>query len=262
MNIIHGKLTSGSTSPSPKISCWPAEGEPSGVGLVIFPGGGYGHLAEHEGAGYAEFFSGAGIACFVVEYRLGKHGHRHPAMLEDALAAVSTVRERAKDFGVDPDKIGVIGSSAGGHLAAHSLVGWRPYVKNGDSPRPDFGVLCYPVILSTGAHAHQGSMTNLLGENPDPDPLKAVSCDKRVDAETPPCFLWHTVEDPVVPVENSFSFALALRKHGVPFEMHVYPKGRHGLGLGATFDWGGECLRWIQDTARPSVSVRRPPSEL
>jgi len=246
MKIIQGQLDSGTTSPAPEIECWLPEREASGVGVVVFPGGGYGMLAAHEGEGYARFLSEAGIAAFVVKYRLGSAGHRHPAMLEDALSAVAAVRSRAAEFGVDPARIGVMGSSAGGHLTAHALVGW-PLYSSGVSLRPDFGILCYPVILSDGPYAHKGSMRNLAGENASADLLEGLSCERLVTAQTPPCFLWHTGEDAAVPLENSLAFAAALRLNKVPFELHVYNKGRHGLGLGAPFDWGRDCLRWIKD---------------
>jgi acetyl esterase/lipase len=177
-------------------------------------------------------------------------------MLEDALAAISTVRSRANEFSVDPDKLGVMGSSAGGHLAAHTLVAWYRY-ESKIPLRPSFGILCYPVIVSQGPHVHEGSMRNLAGENPSAELLDELSCDKQVSAETPPCFLWHTGEDAGVPLENSILFAAALRKHGIPFELHLYHKGGHGLGLDAPFDWSSNCLRWIEETAQPSVALRR-----
>jgi len=137
-----------------------------------------------------------------------------------------------------------MGSSAGGHLAAHALVGWPQYA-SAVSLRPDFGILCYPVIFSDGLYAHKGTMRNLAGENISAEQLEELSCERHVTADTPPCFLWHTGEDAAVPLENSLAFATALRRNKVPFELHVYNQGRHGLGLGAPFDWGGECLRWI-----------------
>lgn len=213
-------------------------------------------MAAHEGEGYAQFLCSAGIACFVVKYRLGSEGHRHPEMLEDALAAISVVRSRSAEFAVDPSKLGVMGSSAGGHLAAHTLVAWQRY-ESKIPLRPSFGVLCYPVIASCGPHAHEGSIRNLAGEHPAPELLDELSCHKHVSAETPPCFLWHTGEDATVPLENSIMFATALRKHSIPFELHIYHKGRHGLGLGTPFDWSNECLRWIEETAQPSVALRR-----
>lgn len=248
MKTLTGQLRSGKTNPAPRIECWIPDRNHSGIGLIILPGGGYGHLAEHEGKGYAEHFCRAGIACFVVTYRLGTQGFRHPAMLEDALAAIHTVRSTAGEYGVDPDRIGIMGSSAGGHLAAHALVAWDRYT--GDvSLRPDFGVLCYPVITSRPPHTHAGSMANLAGGNPPHELLQELACEEQVDARTPPCFLWHTGMDSAVPMENSLLFAAALRRHGVPFELHLYQQGGHGLGLQAPFPWASECLRWIGELA-------------
>lgn len=238
-------LEKSTTAPSPEIACRMPETDSLGIGLIIFPGGGYGQLAAHEGEGYATAFSNSGITCFVVNYRLGSSGHHHPAMLEDAWAAITTIRTRCDEFGIEPDKIGVMGSSAGGHLAAHSMIGWPDY-HGKTSARPDFGVLCYPVISAMGPFAHKGSILNLLGENPLPEMLDKVSCERHVTAQTPPCFIWHTFEDAGVPIENSMMFATALRKHNVPFELHIYQEGRHGLGLNTTFDWAAECLRWIR----------------
>lgn len=251
--IIKGELKSGQTDPCPEIECWIPSKNRNGIGLIILPGGGYGGLAEHEGRGYAEYFCDAGIACFVVAYRLGSQGFRHPAMLEDSLAALYAVRSRAAEFRIDQASIGIMGSSAGGHLAAHTLVASETY-ESEVSLRPDFGILCYPVIASHGTKAHSGSMKNLLGENPSEDLLEEVHCAKHVSSRTPPCFLWHTGEDAGVPLENSMLFASALRKNGVPFELHLYNKGRHGLGLGAPFDWGSECLRWILETTQQDPS--------
>jgi acetyl esterase/lipase len=248
MKTIEGTLEHGHTSPAPNIECWIPEKNHTGIGIVILPGGGYGGLAEHEGAGYADHFMKAGVACFVVSYRLGSQGFRHPAMLEDALAAICTIRSNAADYGVDPDRLGIMGSSAGGHLAAHTLIAWNQYESN-ISLRPDFGILCYPVITSTGSHAHKGSILNLAGEAASGSLLDELSCEKHVSAETPPCFIWHTGEDDCVPAENSILFATALREHGVPFELHVYAKGGHGVGLQASFPWETDCLRWIKETA-------------
>jgi len=249
---VIGRLESGTTNPSPSIECWLPSGDPSGAAVVIFPGGGYGGLAPHEGEGYAKFFCSAGVAGFVVKYRLATNGYRHPAMLEDALAAISTVRSHASEFGVDPSKVGVMGSSAGGHLAAHSLIASQKY-RSSIPLRPDFGILCYPVITSQGPFAHRGSMANLAGADASTGLLEELSCEKHVSAQTPPCFLWHTGEDTGVPLENSIMFANALRKNGIPFELHLYPKGAHGLGLGAPFDWGGACLRWLAETTKSNI---------
>ena len=253
MDRITARLGSGLTTPSPLIDCWIPEENPSRSGLVILPGGGYQGLSKHEGEAYAERFAKAGLACFVVTYRLGSQGFRHPAMLEDALAAMGTIRRTAGAYGVDPGRIGIMGSSAGGHLAAHVLVAWSRYSSD-VSLRPDFGILCYPVITAQGPFAHAGSILNLAGGHPSPDLLDQLSCEKHVDANTPPCFLWHTGEDAVVPMENSLLFAGALRKQGVPYEMHLYPEGRHGLGLSAPFDWVSDCLRWMKGVIKETPS--------
>lgn len=240
---FHGKLDQGTTDPSPKIEAYlPSENNRSGIGVIILPGGGYAKLAPHEGEGYALFLKSKGIASFVVEYRLAPNGHKHPAMLEDALAAIQTVRARASGFGIDPLKIGVMGSSAGGHLTAHTVTAYADY---SEELRPNFGVLCYPVIEMDGAFTHKGSRRNLLGENPSRELRRSVSPELLVNASTPPCFLWHTVEDAVVPVENSLLFVSALRRQGVPFELHAYPKGRHGLGMNTTYGWESSLIRWL-----------------
>ncbi len=243
-------LPSSTTGTAPVITSYlPPAAQRNGVGLIIFPGGGYGMHADHEGKGYADYFVQAGISCFVVSYRLGSQGFRHPAMLEDALAAVYTIRQRASEWGIQPNKIGVMGSSAGGHLTAHTLVAYDRYA-SAISLRPDFGILCYPVIAMTGPYCHAGSRTNLLGANPDEALLQAVSPERLVTAQTPPTFLWHTVEDAAVPVENSMMFAAALRTQGIPFELHIYPKGRHGLGLNTELGWAKDCLRWIGEVTQ------------
>ncbi|MDA0349585.1 MAG: alpha/beta hydrolase [Verrucomicrobia bacterium] len=241
--IVMGNLTSSTTGASPKLEIYlPVEKGRSDIGVIIFPGGGYRGLAEHEGAGYAHFFQSKGIAAFVVEYRLAPGGHKHPAMLEDALAAIQTVRSRAAEFGVDPIKVGVMGSSAGGHLAAHTVTAYGEY---SEKLRPAFGVLCYPVVEMDGVYTHKGSRQNLLGEAPSRELKRSVSPELKVTTKTPPCFIWHTVEDPVVPVENSLIFASALQAHGVPFELHVFPKGRHGLGMKTDYGWEDSLVRWL-----------------
>jgi acetyl esterase/lipase len=220
--------------------------------LVICPGGAYAHLASHEGKGYAEWFSKQGIACFVLKYRLGSDGYRHPRMLEDAARAVRLVRARASEWGVDPGRIGIIGSSAGGHLAATLLTRFDEGRPEADDPidrvssRPDFGILCYPVI-TMASWTHAGSRNNLLGENPSKEQIEELSAELHVTERTPPCFLWHTGEDQGVPLENSLAFAGALRKAGVPFDLHLYQKGRHGIGLGNGHPWTADCLYWMKE---------------
>jgi len=231
----------------------------TGAAFVICPGGGYGQLAPHEGVHYALWLNEQGIAGFVLKYRLAPGGYRHPAMMQDLLRAVRTVRANAGKWGLNPDRIGVMGSSAGGHLASTALT----HFDGGDpgaadpvdrvSSRPDLGILCYPVI-TMGPDTHAGSRRNLLGENPDPDLVESLSNEKRVRPDTPPTFLFHTYEDAAVKVENTLRFADALRSRGVSFALHVYPRGAHGMGLGsAQWDpgrrhiWTRECALWLEE---------------
>lgn len=237
----------------------PEQAEATGAAIVIFPGGGYGALADHEGAGYARWFNELGLAGFVVKYRLGSNGYRHPAMLQDAARSVRWVRAHASEYGVDPERIGVIGSSAGGHLASTILTHFdHGNVESEDpverlSSRPDWGILCYPVITMQ-EFTHQGSRRNLLGENPDSELLWLLSNELQVSPQTPPCFLWHTLEDKGVPMENSLMFAQALRKANVPFALHIYQKGRHGIGLAGNPEqpeslhpWTRDCAFWLKE---------------
>lgn len=217
--------------------------------MLILPGGCYEYHADYEGAGYAAFFNSLGFVSFVLNYRLGSAGYRHPAMLQDAARAVRWIRANARKYGVR--KICVIGSSAGGHLAATLLTQWdRGNSKSHDmaerqSSRPDAGILCYPVI-DMGKYTHAGSRDNLLGLKPKAVALKAASAHLHVTAQTPPCFLWHTVEDELVPVENSLLFATALRRAGAPFELHLYEKGAHGLALKNGHPWSADCIAWLK----------------
>lgn len=249
MERIVASLDGAATNPAPVVSVYPSPpGKNRRIGLIVLPGGGYAGYAEHEGPGYAQYFSDSGITSFVVDYRLGPQGFRHPAMLEDALAAISTVRSMAERFNLDTNKIGIIGSSAGGHLAASVLTGYSRY-SNASLLKPDFGILCYPVI-TMGEFTHAGSRLNLLGEFPSYELIQELSCEKQVTSDTPPCFIWHTVEDQAVPIENSLMFASALRKNKVPFELHCYERGRHGLGLRTPLAWASDCVRWIFDLFR------------
>jgi acetyl esterase/lipase len=246
----------------PTLTPFPADpAKKNGATILIFPGGGYGSLAEHEGTGYAEFFAKHGITAYVLKYRLGSNGYRHPVMLNDAARALRMVRAFAKRDGLDPNRVGIIGSSAGGHLAATLATHFDPAKPHGptldandpvdrESSRPDLAILCYPVI-SFGKFAHSGSRRNLLGDNPSPELVEALSGELQVTKDTPPTFLWHTIEDKAVPVENSLLFANALSQAGVPFSLHIYEKGAHGLGLGRPGreapPWGDQLLYWFQE---------------
>ena len=233
----------------------------TGAAMVICPGGGYGGLAPHEGEAYALFLRDNGMAGFVLKYRLGSAGYRHPVMLQDVSRALRMVRANAAEWKLDPKRIGVMGSSAGGHLASTLLTHFDSGKPDAEDPierqssRPDLGILCYPVI-TMGDKTHGGSQKNLLGENPSPELLKELSNELQVTKETPPCFLFHTAEDIAVPVENSLSFASALRKAGVAFDLHIYEKGPHGMGLGfkvyspyepeKLHPWTRDCLFWLK----------------
>ena len=235
----------------------PESDHPSLPAVVVCPGGGYGGLAPHEGHDYALFLNQHGIAAFVLKYRLGSHGYRHPVMLHDAARAVRVVRARSGEWKVDPNRIGIMGSSAGGHLASTLLT----HFDNGNpdstdpverqSSRPDIGILCYGV-LSMGDITHVGSKRNLLGNDPDPDLVTSLSNELQVTDQTPPCFIWHTWEDTVVKVENALEFAYALQRHKVPFDLHIYQQGRHGIGLQdkPPFDhphpWAGNMVYWLR----------------
>jgi acetyl esterase/lipase len=231
------------TNPNPEISVYMPKANSLGIGLIIFPGGGYSVLADHEGQDYAEYFSKKGITCFVVRYRLATDGFVHPAMLEDALSAIARVREKADEYGIHKDRIGVMGSSAGGHLASHTMGSWPQY---GEALQPNFGILCYPVITSDQSYWHSGSFQNVMGAAASQEKFDSVSTEKLVDKNVPPCFLWHTLEDKTVLSENSMLYAKALRDEGISHELHIYPKGNHGLGLKTPYAWEEQCLRWIK----------------
>lgn len=247
----------------------PAEGQGNGATMLVLPGGGYAGLADHEGKGYAEWFAARGVTAYVLQYRLGSAGYRHPVMLHDAARALRTVRARARAEGLDPARIGIIGSSAGGHLASTLLTHFdagKPDAADPierESSRPDLGILCYPVI-SMGEFTHAGSKYNLLGDNPPADLVRLLSNETQVTADTPPCFIWHTVEDKTVPVENSLQFAAALRRAGVPFELHLYEKGGHGLGLprpgSSTPAWDEACLAWLKGRRWLDAPAPRQPA--
>ena len=241
----------------PALTIWLADPSKAvGTGVVVCPGGGYGGLAmDHEGKQIAEYLNNLGISAFVLKYRLGPR-YRHPAPLQDAQRAIRTVRQRAKEFGVAPNRIGIWGFSAGGHLASTAATHFDAGNASASdevermSSRPDFAVLAYPVLTFTEEqYVHKGSRRNLLGDNPDAALVELLSNEKHVTPQTPPTFLFHTNEDSGVPPENSVLFYLALRKAGIPAEMHIYEKGRHGVGLAPKdpilSSWGGRLADWF-----------------
>jgi acetyl esterase/lipase len=227
-----------------------------GTAVVVCPGGGYVQLAtDHEGRQIAEWLNGLGISAFVLKYRHAPR-YRHPAPLLDAQRAIRWVRSHAAEHAVRPDRIGIWGFSAGGHLASTAATRFDPGDPNAPDPvnrmssRPDFLVLAYPVISLTTEYAHKGSRRNLLGESEDPQSADDLSNEKRVTPQTPPTFLFHTSGDTGVPAENSVLFYLALRRAGVPAELHIYEQGRHGLGLAHSdpvlSSWPARLADWFR----------------
>ena len=223
----------------PTLTVWlPRPETATGSAVVVCPGGGYGGLAmDHEGKQVAGWLNSLGITAFVLKYRLGPRYH-HPAMLQDAGRAIRTVRAGAKKWKLDPHKIAIIGFSAGGHLASTAGTHFDAGKPDAADPiervssRPDRMILVYPVIALATRYGHTGSLRNLLGDKPPRDLVESLSNERQVTKETPPTFIAHTNADTGVPAENSLLFTLALRKAGVPVEMHLFERGPHGLGLG------------------------------
>jgi len=224
--------------------------------VIVCPGGGYQNLASnHEGRQVASYLNSLGIAAFVLRYRLGPRYH-HPIQLGDAQRAIKLVRSRAGEWRIDASRIGIMGFSAGGHLAMTASTITAPALPVGADPidavssRPDFAVLGYPVVSMTAAWAHQGSKRNLLGEPADAALARQLSGESAVTRDTPPTFIFQTNEDRAVPAENAVHYYLALRQAGVPAEMHVFEKGAHGVGLAnsdpALSAWSGLLANWLR----------------
>jgi acetyl esterase/lipase len=224
--------------------------------VVVAPGGGYAHLSMNlEGRMPANYLNSLGVAAFVLKYRLGPKYH-HPIELGDAARAVRTVRARAAEWHIAPDRIGVMGFSAGGHLASTISTHFDAGTPASADPiervssRPDFAILGYPVITFTESWAHQGSRTMLLGANADAALARSLSNETQVTSATPPTFLFHTNADTTVPVENSVQYFLALRKAGVPAEMHIFKDGAHGAGLAmqdpVLSEWPKVLANWLR----------------
>ncbi|MBS1524216.1 MAG: alpha/beta hydrolase [Bacteroidetes bacterium] len=233
---------------------FPEKGKATGTAIIVFPGGGYAGLASnHEGRAIATQFNKIGVTAFVVKYRLPSDSimvDKTIGPLQDAQRAIQLVREHATEWGIDPHKIGIIGFSAGGHLASTLLTHYAKAVidnKSNISLRPDFGMLIYPVI-SFGPEAHVGSRENLIGKSPSQQLIDLYSNEKQVTTDTPPTFLVHATDDDVVPVQNSMMFYEALLKNKVKAEMHIFEEGGHGFGLenpknpGHWFNWAQNWL--------------------
>jgi acetyl esterase/lipase len=228
----------------------------NGAAVVVCPGGGYSGLAmNHEGVQIADWLNAQAITAVVLKYRLGPK-YNHPVELGDAQRAIRFVRAKGNELKVDPKRVGILGFSAGGHLASTAGTHFDSGDKDSKDPidqlscRPDFMVLLYPVITFSGPYAHIGSRNNLLGKSPDAKLVDLLSNEKQVTIDTPPTFLVHTSEDSAVRSENSVLFYLALKKNNVPAELHIYEKGRHGLGLGEKdtpfASWPDRCIAWMK----------------
>lgn len=238
----------------PTLDLYPIQtNEPKGA-ILICPGGGYANRAAHEGKNIAEAFNAQGLHAFVVQYRVAPN--QHPAPLADVSRALRIIRANATQWLVNPNHIAVCGFSAGGHLTASLGVHHASDIPGaGDgidkqSNRPDALILSYPVI-SSGEFRHKGSFNNLLGENASEKMIAFMSLENQVTQNTPPTFLWHTAEDAGVPAENSMLFAQALSKHNIPYELHIFPNGRHGLGLAPELPnvaaWFDLCVTWLKN---------------
>ncbi len=242
----------------PTLTSYPPDpSKATGTAIIICPGGSYRGLARHEGEDYALFLSSLGIHSFVLKYRLGPV-YTYREITADARRALRLVRAHAERWGIERNKIGIMGSSAGGHLASTMMT----QADDGDpaaadsiersSSRPDFGILCYPVI-SMGPLGHRISREQFLGPNPPEELVRRFSNELHVTPATPPCFIWHTYEDTIVSVRNSLEFAQALQRNDVPFDLHIYEKGRHGLGLGDKppfanpHPWVHNLIVWLRE---------------
>lgn len=252
-----GKLQSTSQVSVPTLSIFiPKEVKPNQTAVVICPGGGYTHLAfEKEGTKVAEWFNSIGIAAFVLKYRMPTGltmKNKSVGPLQDAQEAIRYVRQNVAKWNIDPNKIGILGFSAGGHLASTASTHYDDKVYESAykvSARPDFSLLIYPVISMENEITHKGSQTNLLGNNPSKELIDSFSNEKKVTSKTPPTFLIHATDDTVVIPENSINYYLALKKNGVSAEMHVYEKGGHGFGLGVADTskfWTRDCEEWLK----------------
>lgn len=242
----------------PTLDIYPALAEKAtGTAVIVCPGGGYWGLAiAHEGAAIAQWLNALGITAFVLKYRLPNDAimvDKSVGPMQDGQKAIRLVRQHAREWGIHPNRIGIMGFSAGGHLAStlsthFNEKNYKP--ADTTSARPDFSLLIYPVISMDKGITHMGSRTNLIGENPSVDEIKYFSNELQVSAETPPTFLVHSIDDGAVPVQNSIGYALALSSYHVSYELHIYQSGGHGYGLGRSKNtessWPEACRKWLE----------------
>lgn len=233
----------------PYMKAYPAKSKGA---VIVLPGGGYVGRAEHEGDTVGKWFQDIGITAFVVEYRTAPYSH--PAEISDAQRAIRYVRHHADEYGIDRDKIAIMGFSAGGHLAGSASVHYDKEMYeptdeiDRESAKPNLSILCYPVI-DMGEYRHDGSKINLIGRRPTESMKEFMSLHKQVNSETPEAFIWHTSSDDGVPVANSLLYAQALSRENINFEMHIYPLGEHGLGLAPNNEyvskWSSDLVAWL-----------------
>jgi acetyl esterase/lipase len=224
----------------------------NGSGMLLIPGGSYSGIYEGQAEPFALWLNQQKITAFVLRYRLGSTGYRYPAQLQDAVRAMRYLRANAAEWKIKPDHIGAMGFSAGGHLLStlltHPEDGELPGIKDEGhvSVRPDLAILCYPVISMT-TKPHETSRRNLIGTSPSNELIRRTSSELQVRRGLPACFVWHTTEDKLVPVEHSLLFATALQEHGVPYELHLYQHGDHGTGLiGTVHPWFDDLILWLK----------------
>lgn len=238
----------------------PAKASATRAAMLLIPGGSYSGIYEGQAEPFARWLNEQGITVFVLRYRLGSAGYRYPAQLQDAVEAMRQIRGKAGEWKIDPQRLGVMGFSAGGHLVStllnHPEDGEIPAPGSSGSqpapaaprvsPRPDLAILCYPVISMT-TQPHAASRRNLIGDSPDEESIRHTSSELQVRPGLPPCFLWHTNEDKMVPPSHSLLLATAFHQHGVPHEFHLYQHGDHGTGLmGTEHPWFQDLLFWLK----------------
>lgn len=230
---------------------WPDFDKATGATMIVFPGGGYRTLAPHEGAIYAQWLASQGIAAFVLKYRLNPDGYKVPTIFLDAARAIRMVRSHAADWGLDPKRVGIIGSSAGGHLAAMCVTQFDAGKADDTDPiervssRPELAVLCYAFILFDRPDPDREG--RFLGPDGTPEQKRFLSPRLNVRSDTPPCFIWQTNEDDRVVADNALLFASALREKSIPFDLHIYRDGKHGIGLGAKELDPAKLHPWTKD---------------